>query len=79
MKIRVLFFGATASLVAGRELEMPIADHASASDVLETLVATHPALKERSLLFAINEEYVAADASLKDGDRLAIFTPVSGG
>ena len=79
MKIHVLFFGATASFGAGRELEVPINDHTSAADVLATLAASHPALKTRKLLFAINEEYVAPDASLNDGDRLAIFTPVSGG
>ena len=34
---------------------------------------------ERSLLFAINEEYASPSDTLSDSDRLAILPPVSGG
>jgi molybdopterin converting factor small subunit len=79
MKIRVLFFGATADLVGKREVDASVSDAASPVDVVQTLVADHPGLGIRRLLFAVNEEYVPATAQLKDGDDLAIFTPVSGG
>ena len=79
MSIHVLFFGATADLVEAREMEFPVNNARTATDVLEHLIADHPRLKEQRLLFAINEEYVAAETSLKDGDKLAIFTAVSGG
>ena len=34
---------------------------------------------ERSLLFAVNEEYAVPSQPLSDGDRLAVLPPVSGG
>jgi len=59
------------------ELEAP-ATVASAFDVLKT---RHPKLAamERSLLFAVNEEYASLSRSLADNDRLAVLPPVSGG
>ena len=32
-----------------------------------------------ALLVAVNREYAAADAALKDGDEVALFPPVTGG
>ncbi len=79
MRIRVLFFGATAALVATREVEATIDERDSPSDVLKRFAATHPGLRSHRFLFAVNEEYVAEGSPLKDGDELAIFTAVSGG
>ena len=79
MTVRVLFFGATADLVGGREFEIPIVDHDSASDVLGKLEVSYPGLRDRKILLAINEEYVRPETVLKDGDELAVFTAVSGG
>jgi molybdopterin synthase sulfur carrier subunit len=79
MKIRVLFFGATADLVGKREVDTTVGEAASPGDVVQRLVGDHPGLGIRRLLFAVNEEYVSPTARLKDGDELAIFTAVSGG
>ena len=32
-----------------------------------------------NLLMAVNQEYVAADALVRDGDEVAFFPPVTGG
>ena len=79
MKVNVLFFGATADLVGSRKVETSLAETAVASDVVEQLHAEYPSLKGRNLLVAVNEQYVAENTPLKNGDELAIFTPVSGG
>jgi molybdopterin converting factor subunit 1 len=79
MKVRVLFFGATADLAGTRAVEAEVASDASPAEVLADLAIGNPALKTDRLLFAVNESYVDKDARLKDGDELAIFTPVSGG
>jgi len=36
-------------------------------------------LRGGALLVAVNREYAAAGAPLKDGDEVALFPPVSGG
>ena len=79
MKVRVLFFGATADAVGEREVELPILDRDTASDLVNRLTADYPALMNHKLLLAINEEYVSPGTGLRDGDNLAVFTAVSGG
>ena len=79
MKIRVLFFGATAEMVGKREVDATLGEFGSPEDVVQTLIADHPGLGIRRLLFSVNEEYVSPTSRLRDGDELAIFTPVSGG
>jgi molybdopterin converting factor small subunit len=79
MKVRVLFFGATADAVRERQIECSIGDRDSASDIVGKIATDYPGLKNHKLLFAINEEYVDPEARLNDGDRLAVFTAVSGG
>ena len=79
MSIRILFFGSTADAIGSRETEMEIDDSDSVRKVMDRLLRQYPQLSNRKLLSAVNEEYIGLDAVLKDGDQLAIFTPVSGG
>ena len=79
MRVRVLFFGVTAAVVGTHEAEMTIGEKDSPADVVKRFANTHPDLRSHRLLFAVNERYAAEDSQLKDGDELAIFTPVSGG
>lgn len=79
MRVRVLFFGATAAVVGTHEAEMTLGERGSPADVVERFADTHPDLRSHRLLFAVNEKYAPEDSQLKDGDELAIFTPVSGG
>jgi molybdopterin converting factor small subunit len=79
MKVNVLFFGATADLMGTRRMQVEGPSDAVCGDMLERLVAEHPALSRHKLLIAKNAEYVGPDEKLSDGDELAIFTAVSGG
>ena len=79
MSIQVLFFGATADIVGTRNSAIEIADETRASQIVDAIVSDHPALARHKLLFAVNQEYVAGDTQINDGDELAIFTAVSGG
>ncbi len=78
-RTRVLFFGAAAEAVGTREAEVEVAEGLTAGELLESLKAKHPGLAGQKLLFAVNEEYVAASTPLEPGSEVAIFTPVSGG
>lgn len=79
MKVQVLFFGATADETGEREIEVSLADNASAERAFAEIVEKYPRLKNHKLLFAVNQEYSSGDERLRDGDELAVFTAVSGG
>ena len=69
--VKVLFFGAARDVVGQTEV----------ANAFEQVLENFPKLRRfgRSLLFAVNQEYAAADREVKDGDELAVFPPVSGG
>jgi molybdopterin synthase catalytic subunit len=60
---------------AQQELELPAG--ARAGDVWRALPELGAELP--GVLYAVNQEYVAADTELADGDELALIPPVSGG
>ena len=79
MKIKVLFFGATADAAGTRDVEIDADPGTGVSEVFAGLLTAYPNLKEHKLLLAVNQEYAGGGETLSDGDELAIFTPVSGG
>ena len=76
-----MLFGQAREFVGASSLNIEVAAPATVESVFAILKAEHPRLAqmERSLLFAINEEYASPSDTLADSDRLAILPPVSGG
>lgn len=81
IKITALLFGQAREFVGASSLDVEIAQPATVESAFATIKAQHPKLAsmERSLLFAVNEEYASLSHPLADRDRLAILPPVSGG
>jgi molybdopterin converting factor subunit 1 len=79
VNVHILFFGATADIAGVRTKDLNLADSATISELLSILANYNNTFSNHKLLVAVNEEYVPANTILKDGDQLAIFTPVSGG
>ena len=79
MNVRVLFFGATADEVGERQLELSLDESLTVYDAFKETLKSFPTLEKHKLLFAVNQEYVSENRQLRNGDELAIFTPVSGG
>ncbi|HEX8289992.1 MAG TPA: MoaD/ThiS family protein [Pyrinomonadaceae bacterium] len=79
MKVKVLFFGATADETGEREIEVSLAKNTKANEALAEILEKFPRLGEHKLLFAVNQEYANGAEFIKDGDELAVFTAVSGG
>ena len=77
--VKVLFFGATAEAAGAREATLELTNVSNVGDAMETLLDRHPRLSAHKLLIAVNEEYVAPETFLNEGDELAVFTAVSGG
>jgi molybdopterin synthase catalytic subunit len=82
LRVRVLFFGAARDCVGRDEIEMRLRAPITASSAFEEILSTYTELRRRfgrSLLFAVNQEYVRGEKQVCEGDELAIFPPVSGG
>lgn len=79
--VRVLFFGAARDAAGRSESNLSLSLPANAVTAFEQVLNEFPELRRfgRSLLFALNEEYVSADREVHAGDELAVFPPVSGG
>ena len=79
MKVKVLFFGATASIMQTRELEFATADHISAGELREVIVAEFPQLASHKLFVAIDQRHASDADAIPKGAEIAVFTAVSGG
>lgn len=81
MQVTVRLFAALAEAAGTRTLTLDLPDGATASSVRGMIAAEFPrvsGLCDRSA-FAVNAEYVTADAALSEGDEVALIPPVSGG
>lgn len=81
MQVRLLFFASIKDIVGAREMDLEVPPGSTINDVLERLEAQYPRVKAYRpvVLTSVNEEYAPLHATIKDGDELAIFPPVSGG
>lgn len=81
MKVTVQLFAALRELVGQRQLELDLAEGATIDDLRARLSADYPKVAPflPTMVAAINEDYVPDSRALRDGDRVALIPPVSGG
>jgi molybdopterin converting factor subunit 1 len=81
VQVKLLFFASLKDIVGSRRLQLDVPEGATVADVLASLEASYPRIKQyRSVvLTAVNEEYADQLTAIHDGDEVAIFPPVSGG
>ncbi|MFY9611539.1 MAG: MoaD/ThiS family protein, partial [Blastocatellia bacterium] len=81
IQITALLFGQAREFAGAESLDLELEALATVASAFNALKTQHPKLAamERSLLFAINEEYASPLQPLADHDRLAVLPPVSGG
>ena len=79
MKVRILFFGATADIVGTSELQFDLSSSESASTVFERILSKYPSLTNHHLRYSVNQTYATGEETICEGDELALFTAVSGG
>lgn len=81
IRISTLLFGQAREFVGAEGLELELETPATVASAFAVLKERYHKLAEmeRSLLFAVNEEYAPASQPLAEGDRLAVLPPVSGG
>ena len=81
MQVSVLLFASLVDVVGSKQLTLDVGVDTTLGEVLERLEEIYPGLKDyRSLLLtAVNEEYADTGHTVRAGDEIAIFPPVSGG
>ena len=88
MQVRVLFFGVLKDLLSSSGEAVTLPEGATVAQLMEQLrngngighraeSAGHPVWS--ALAVAVNREYAAASAVLREGDEVALLPPVSGG
>src|SRR5262249_28802785 len=81
ISVKLLLFGQARELVGQSTIDLELEAPATVASAFSSLKSRDARLArmERSLLFAVNEEYADRSRLLADGDRMAILPPVSGG
>lgn len=81
MKVKVKFFAMCREIAGADEIFLELPASATLTQFWDAMLASYPDLekfKTHSRL-ALNMEYAAVSAKLKDGDEVCIIPPVSGG
>lgn len=79
MRVQVRFFAGARELVGSGSMEQTMAAGATVQDLVDTLFAAYPALREQRLRFAVNSTYAPPATVLHEGDEVAFIPPVGGG
>jgi molybdopterin converting factor subunit 1 len=81
MRIKLRYFAALRERLRRSEEMLEVPADATVATVWEMLKKQHPELQvmERSIAFAVGQEYVDKTYPLQDNDELAFIPPVSGG
>lgn len=80
MKLNIKLFGITKEIIGQTELEYPLASSTDVSSLRKKLTKEFPELSRlKSLMIAVNGEYVHQNLLLKEQDEIVLIPPVSGG
>ena len=81
MKVRVRFFAILRERAGTAEVVKEIADGSSVADLWRALQKDYAKLDVPGIrmLYAVNQNYVGVDQTLKDQDEVVFIPPVSGG
>ena len=82
MKINILFFATLRDLVGEKRFEFSTnSDNITVAKLRHELIKQYPQVEDNlnAATVAVNEEFAFADDTIKDGDEVAFFPPVSGG
>lgn len=81
MTVTVRYFAAAREIVGQEAEAVRLTGEPTVRGLAQTLAAVRPELASliAASRFALNEEYAPRDASLAEGDQVALIPPVSGG
>jgi len=77
MSITVKFFASLRETIGKSDVSLDADNITTAADVWQIATDNHNPIS--NMLIAINMEYASLDETVKDGDEVAFFPPVTGG
>ena len=78
MQISVKYFASLRELIGEADDSMEVGDNATVKDVWQSILSKHQ-IDIEQVMMTVNHEYVKPDHTLKTGDEVAFFPPVTGG
>ena len=78
MQISVKYFASLRELIGEADDSMEVEDNATVKDVWQSILSKHQ-IDIEQVMMTVNHEYVKPDHTLKTGDEVAFFPPVTGG
>lgn len=81
IRIKVLYFTQIADAAGTREESYSLPSNASVAELLGRISTAHKKIEKTKPMMeiAVNEDMAKPDQVLKDGDTVALFSPISGG
>jgi molybdopterin synthase catalytic subunit len=81
MKVNLRLFSVYRDIVGFKEMIIDVARGATLGDLFEELLHRYPGLKplERSVVLAVNRDFVDSETKLKENDEVALMPPIGGG
>ncbi len=79
--VRVRLYAGLQGLIGARDVDLALPDGATIGALRDRLGERYPIVQPflPTLVCAVDEEYVPSEHVLRDGDRVALIPPVSGG
>lgn len=79
--VRVQFFAGLQNLVGAKTAEVSLPEGATVAHLRDRIIADYPVLEAfmGTLVFAAGEEMVPPEHVLRDGERVELIPPISGG
>jgi molybdopterin synthase catalytic subunit len=81
VRVSLLLFANLRDLLGQRQLDFELEDGATVEELRQRLGDAYPAVQQAlsTTAFAVDDEYVSFEERLRDGARVALIPPVSGG
>ena len=81
MNVKVLYFASAQGLANLKSENMRLKEGSTVRDAATEILRLHPDLKsiEQTIRYSVNFEIAESNASLHDGDEVAVLPPVAGG
>lgn len=81
MRLTIKLFAAARQAVGADQVAIEVADQATLGDLIDAVLAAHPALAPivRHAAWAVDLQYATRATPLKPSSEIALIPPVSGG